>query len=61
MTDFYSTRTTQSWNLPNVKNSSTDDGNKPEKVYQYNDQDGLSYSGDSQESSPCLACISDIT
>jgi hypothetical protein len=25
----------------NAKNTSTDDGNKPEKVYKYNDRDGL--------------------
>jgi hypothetical protein len=44
-----------------VKNTSTDDGNKPEKGYKYNDQDWLSVSDGSQESSPCLARISDVT
>jgi hypothetical protein len=44
----------------NVKNTSTDEGNKPEKVYKYNDRDGLSDSHDSQESSPRLACIFDV-
>jgi hypothetical protein len=45
----------------NMKNTSTDDGNKPEKVYMYNNRDGLSDLDDSQESSPHPACISDIT
>jgi hypothetical protein len=46
----------------NVKNTSTHDGNKLEKVYKYDDRDGLSSdSDDSQESSPHPACISDIT
>jgi hypothetical protein len=31
----------------NVKNTSTDEGNKPEKVYKYDDRDGLSDSDDS--------------
>jgi hypothetical protein len=31
------------------------------KVYKYNDQDGLSDLDDSQESSPCPVCISDVT
>jgi hypothetical protein len=44
-----------------VKNTSTDDGDKPEKVYKYDDRDGLSVLDGSQESSPCLARISDIT
>jgi hypothetical protein len=34
-----------------MKNISTDDGNKPEKVYKYDYWDGLSNSDDSQESS----------
>jgi hypothetical protein len=33
----------------NVKNTSTDEGNKPEKVYKYNNQDRLSDSDDSLE------------
>jgi hypothetical protein len=45
----------------NVKNTSTDDGVKPEKVYKYDDQDGLSDLDDSQESSPYPACVFDIT
>jgi hypothetical protein len=45
----------------NVKNTSTDDGDKPEKVYKYNDRNGLSVLDGSQESSPCPACISDVT
>jgi hypothetical protein len=44
----------------NVKNTSTDEGNKPEKVYKYDDRDGLSDSDNSQESSPCPVCLSDI-
>jgi hypothetical protein len=44
-----------------VKNTSTDDGDKPEKVYKYDDRDRLSDSDSSQESSPCPACISDVT
>jgi hypothetical protein len=44
----------------NMKNTSTDDGNKPEKVYKYDNQDGLSVSDGSQESSPCPVCVSDI-
>jgi hypothetical protein len=31
----------------NVKNTSTDEGNKPEKVYKYNNRDGLSDLDDS--------------
>jgi hypothetical protein len=45
----------------NVKNTSTDDGVKPEKVYKYNDRDGLSDLDDSQESSPCPAHVFDVT
>jgi hypothetical protein len=46
----------------NVKNTSTDDGDKPEKVYKYDDRDGLSDSDDSQESSPCRpARVSNVT
>jgi hypothetical protein len=41
-----------------MNNTSTDEGNKPEKVYKYNNRD--SDLDDSQESSPHLACISDI-
>jgi hypothetical protein len=41
-----------------MKNTSTDEGNKPEKVYKY--RDGLGDSDDSQELSPRPACISDI-
>jgi hypothetical protein len=44
----------------NVKNTSTDEGNKPEKVYKYGDCDGLSDSDDSQELSPCPACVSHV-
>jgi hypothetical protein len=44
-----------------MKNTSTDDGDKPEKVYKYNDRDGLSDSEDSQESSPCPVHISHVT
>jgi hypothetical protein len=44
----------------NVKNTSTDEGNKPEKVYKYKNQDGLSDSDDSQESSPRPAHVSDV-
>jgi hypothetical protein len=44
-----------------MKNTSTDDGDKPEKVYKYDDRDGLSDLDDSQESSPCPAHISDVT
>jgi hypothetical protein len=36
----------------NVKNTCTDEGDKPEKVYEYEDWDGFSDSDDSQESSP---------
>jgi hypothetical protein len=43
-----------------VKNTSTDEGNKPETVYKYDDWDGLGDSDDSQESSPRPLCISDI-
>jgi hypothetical protein len=45
----------------NVKNTSTDDGDKPEKVYKYDDQDGLSDLDHSQESSPHPARVSDVT
>ncbi len=45
----------------NVKNTSTDDGNKPEKVYKYDNWDGLSDSDDSQESSPHPVRISNVT
>jgi hypothetical protein len=45
----------------NVKNTSTDDSDKPEKVYKYDNQDELSDSDDSQESSPRPACIFDVT
>jgi hypothetical protein len=38
-----------------MKNTSTDEGNKPEKVYKYDDWDGLSDSDDSQELSPSPA------
>jgi hypothetical protein len=44
-----------------VKNTSTDDGNKPEKVYKYDDQDRLSDLDHSQESSPRPARVSDVT
>jgi hypothetical protein len=43
-----------------VKNTSTDEGNKPEKVYKYDDWDGFSDLEDYQESSPHPACISDV-
>jgi hypothetical protein len=45
----------------NVKNTSTDDSDKPEKVYKYNDQDGLGDSDDSQESSPRPVRVLDVT
>jgi hypothetical protein len=45
----------------NVKNTSTDDGVKPEKVYKYDDRDGLSVSDGSQESSPRPARVYDVT
>jgi hypothetical protein len=44
----------------NMKNTSTDEGNKPENVYKYGDRDGLSDSDDSQELSPCPARISNV-
>jgi len=44
-----------------VKNTSTDDGDKPEKVYKYNDRVELSDSEDSQESSPRPTRAADIT
>jgi hypothetical protein len=44
-----------------VKNTSTDDGDKPEKVYKYDDWVGLGDSDDSQESSPRPAGVSDVT
>jgi hypothetical protein len=45
----------------NVKNTSTDEGNKPEKVYKkYENRDGLSDSDDSQETSPRPARVSDV-
>jgi hypothetical protein len=43
-----------------VKNTSIDEGNKPEKVYKYDDWDGLGDSDDSQESSPRPARVSDV-
>jgi hypothetical protein len=43
-----------------VKNTSTDEGNKPEKVYTYDDWDGLGDSDDSQESPPCPARVSNV-
>jgi hypothetical protein len=45
----------------NEKNTSTDEGDKPEKVYKYDDQDGFSDSDDSQESSPRPGCVTDVT
>ena len=45
----------------NVKNTSSDDGNKPEKVYKCDDRDGSSDSDDSQESSPRPARVTDVT
>jgi hypothetical protein len=45
----------------NVKNTSTDEGNKPEKVYKkYDDRDRLSDLDDSQESSPRLAHVFNV-
>jgi hypothetical protein len=44
-----------------VKNTSTDEGNKPEKVYKYDDWDRFSDSDDSQESSPCPVRVTDVT
>ncbi len=43
-----------------VKYTSADEGDKPEKVYKYDHRDGFSDSDDSQESSPHLACVTDI-
>jgi hypothetical protein len=45
----------------NMKNTSTDDGVKPEKVYKYDDRDGLSVSDGSQESSPHPVRVYDVT
>jgi hypothetical protein len=45
----------------NVKNTSTDDSDKPEKVYKYDNRDRLSVLDGSQESSPCPARVSDVT
>jgi hypothetical protein len=46
----------------NVKNTGTDEGNKPEKVYyKYDDPDRFSVLDGSQESSPRPARVSDIT
>jgi hypothetical protein len=45
----------------NMKNTSTDNGDKPEKVYKYNDLDGLSDLDGSLESSPRPVCISNVT
>jgi hypothetical protein len=45
----------------NVKYTSTDDGIKPEKVYKYDDRDGLSVLDSSQESSPRPVHVCDIT
>jgi hypothetical protein len=44
-----------------VKNTSTDEGDKPEKVYKYDDRDRFSDSDDSQESSPHPAGFTDVT
>jgi hypothetical protein len=44
-----------------MKNTSTDEGNKPEKVYKYDDWDRFSDSDNSQESSPCPVCITNVT
>jgi hypothetical protein len=45
----------------NVKNTNTGEGNKPEKVYKYNDWDRFSDLDDCQESSPCPAHVTNIT
>jgi hypothetical protein len=39
----------------NMKNTSTDLGGKPEKVYKYDDQDGFSDSDSSQARIICLS------
>jgi hypothetical protein len=44
-----------------VKNTSTDEGNKPEKLYKYDNRDRFSDSDDSQESSPHPAGFTDVT
>jgi hypothetical protein len=44
----------------NMKDTSTDEGNKPEKVYKYDDRDGLSDLDHAQESSPRPARISNV-
>ena len=44
-----------------MKNTSTDDGIKPEKVYKYDGQDRLSDSDDSQQSSARPVCVSNVT
>jgi hypothetical protein len=44
----------------NVKNTSTDESNKPEKVYKYINRDGLGDLDDSQQSSPCPAHVLDV-
>jgi hypothetical protein len=45
----------------NVKNTSTDDGIKPEKVYKYDDRDRLSVLDGSQESSPRPVRVYDVS
>jgi hypothetical protein len=45
----------------NVKNTSTDEGNKPEKVYKYVNCDRFGDLDDSQESSPSPAHMTDVT
>jgi hypothetical protein len=52
---------TGSLNHTNVKNTSTDDGDKPEKVYKYDNRDGLSVLDSSQESSPHPVRVSDVS
>jgi hypothetical protein len=52
-----SLKSTQMWKI----HRGTDDGDKPEKVYKYDDRDGLSVLDSSQESSPRPVRVSDVT
>jgi hypothetical protein len=52
-----SLKSTQMWKI----HRGTDDSDKPEKVYKYDDQDGLSVLDSSQESSPRPVRVSDVT
>ncbi len=44
-----------------MKNTSTDEGNMPQKVYKHDDQDGFSDLDDSQESLLCLVHVTYVT